>query len=226
MRPVLFVIAVLIALSFGAFPAGSQVIDDPAAQMKEWFPDEEADWLLAPPESIVLCLSDVATVMTDPSVTPLVGDVLKLGPRPARFLDTPESLAWEAAVKALGPTPFKYYEKEAFFEWVKKYKELGPKPEPRPFKDNSPAYDKWNLDFLRIMQKYGALHPQPGTLVPLNEVYDENTVNDMYPPFLEVLRLRLYEALGYSVEGINVFKVQTEYGWYKEVYYLLKRKLP
>jgi hypothetical protein len=205
---------VVFAIFFGALPARSQEIDDPAARIREWFPDEQIDWLLSPPESIVLLLSEDATLMTTPSATPIVGDVLKLGPQVPLWLDTPESLAWEAAVEALGPRPFKNYEREALFEWDRQYRTLGPKPQ---MQDNRQAYDQWNLEFLRIMQKYGILN-WPGAATG----DDETTVDVLYPPFLEVLKLRLYEDFGYSVEGINVFKVQTPYGWYPEVYYLLK----
>ncbi len=206
-RIITLTLAMLFATIAGFFlivPVWSQENDDPAEQIREWFPDEEIDWLLSPPESIVLLVSEKAAMMTSPSATPITGDVLKLGPRAPRWLETPESLAWVADVEALGPRPFKNYEREALFDWDKKYKKLGEKPE---MEDNSAAYDEWNLEFLRIMQKYGILN-WPGA----DTGDDESTVNRLYPPFLEVLKLRLYEELGYSVEGFNVFKVQTPYG--------------
>ena len=67
------------------------------------------------------------------------------------------------------------------------------------------------------MQKYGTLNH-----IRADTGDDETTVSAYYPEFLEVLKLRLYENIGYSVEGVNVFKVETPYGWYPEVYYFLK----
>ncbi len=194
-------------------------IDNPAEQLSTWFPDENEEWLLNPPESIVLLVSEEAAVMATSWASPIIGDILKIGPRPPFWVDTPECLAWESAVEALGPRPFKNYERESLFEWNRKYEELGSKPE---MKDNNEARNMWDLEFLKIMQKYKILN-DPIAYTGRDFLQDWETVDRLLPLFAEVLRLRLYEELGYSVEGVNVFKVQTMYGWYPEVYYLLKR---
>ena len=201
-------------------PDANLGIDNPGEQLSDWFPDEDEEWLLDPPESIVLSISEEAAVMARSWAAPIIGDILDIGPRPPLWADTPESLEWETAVEALGPRPFKNYEREALFAWNKKYKELGQKPE---MKDNCEARDRWDLEFLKIMQMYKILN-DPIAYTGRDFLQDGETVDRLLSLFLEVLRLRLYEELGYSVEGFNVFKVQTMYGWYPEVYYLLKRK--
>ncbi|MCD6218149.1 hypothetical protein J7L05_09890 [bacterium] len=217
----LIILTVTFALTICIYPMDVQAAveqnheeNDPATQINKWFPDEKIDWLLSPPDSIVLLISDNAAMMMNPSATPIIADILKLGVRPPLWLDSPESLAWEDAVKTLGPRPFKNYEREKLFDWDKAYKKLGEKPK---MLENREVYDAWNLEFLRVMQEYGILNA-PGADTGSNE----STVNHLFPPFLEVLKLRLYENLGYTVDSINVFKVQTLQGWYREFYYQLK----
>ncbi|MCD6297347.1 MAG: hypothetical protein J7M30_09350 [Deltaproteobacteria bacterium] len=211
------VFALVFVLVFGRCAYAEEQSDEKELAYKtfqEWFSERDSEWLLEPPDSMVLKFDVYVVYFMEAEFVPVLREIIAMGPRPPELIDTPECIEWDSAVEALGPRPFKAYDREEVFEWDRKLKELGPRPKQE---SNKEAYDFWNKEFLRILQKWYEINKSRHSDIR----NPKHSVSVWYSTFLSVYKIRLYEQMGYRITDMNVFKVQTTSGWYREVYFLL-----